>query len=284
MREALILAALGASIALGVACAGGDSVDPSSTSTASSGSSGSGGDGGGGGGTPAGDSIPAGAVSFFQRTTCPDGWKAYDAGAGRALLPTVGPAPGGTTHGSGLTSGEDRQHTHDVGGTFTLGTTSYVGIASGGNHGVAVDGDVAFKATTAPASSGLPYVQLLACRKADKASPRPTPLPKGMLLFFETACPDGWAQASATGGRLLVGLPASGAPNKAFGGAPLGPDPRTHTHGVSATLQTMPHGIALASGCCGGGYAADGSYTSMQASTIADATMPSIELLQCEKQ
>ena len=35
-----------------------------------------------------------------------------------------------------------------------------------------------------------------------------TPLPAGLLMFFDAAtCPAGWQQAAATQGRLLVALP-----------------------------------------------------------------------------
>ena len=64
-------------------------------------------------------------------------------------------------------------------------------------------------------STGLPYVQLLTCRKNAQAVPRPTPLPKGMQMYFDmVACPDGWKQTTATQGRLIVGLPQSAPPGR----------------------------------------------------------------------
>src|SRR3954452_20046065 len=60
---------------------------------------------------------PAGQVAFFNLPTCPAGWQASSAAAGRYL---VGLQPGGTlakTDGTPLTDGEDRptgKHTHTV--------------------------------------------------------------------------------------------------------------------------------------------------------------------------
>ena len=43
------------------------------------------------------------------------------------------------------------------------------------------------------------------------------------------------------------------------------------------------HGIALASGCCGSGYARAGMYTATATSDASDPELPTITLLQCMK-
>jgi hypothetical protein len=209
---------------------------------------------------------------------------------GRFIVPTVATAPGGVTSGKPLTSGEDRTHTHDVAATFTLGSTNYVGVSGGGNGGVTSDGTATLGTTSDPASTGLPYVQLLACRKNAQAVPRSTPLPHGMQMFFDmAACPDGWKQTDANQGRLIVGLPPGAPQDVTFGGAALssgdgGADVRTHTHSDTATLTTTSHGIALAGGCCANGYGANGTYMATMDTGATESGLPMIQLLSCEKQ
>ncbi len=302
MREAVKRAGLVAFCAAIGACAAGSNIDAPSGSgdgAADAGAGGSGGDattsststgtGGGGGGatttaTGKGDALPEGAVTFVQGPACPEGWGAYSAANGRVIVPLVGDDPAGTTHGTELANGEDRLHTHGVTATFKIGSVSYAGVVGGGNHGVGAAGDVAFSATSSAASTGLPYVQLLACRKVSAPTVKKS-LPSGMLLFFDTpACPIGWKRAQ-TQGRLVLGLPKGAPADLAFGGNPLEPgETRTHTHATANLLTTSSHGIALASGCCGGGYAESGAYESKDDTTAGDAALPTIELLQCEKQ
>ena len=57
----------------------------------------------------------------------------------------------------------------------------------------------------------------------------------------------------------------------------------THTHGANVAVTTTPHGIALASGCCGSGYARDGMYTATATTGAAEAEVPTLTLLQCMK-
>jgi len=239
---------------------------------------------------PVGDSLPPSAVSFFQGSSCPVGWVPYMAADGRLLVPTVATYPGGVTYGTPLASGEDRTHTHGFAASISVDSTSYVGIGGCCNGGVGPSGDVTVTGTTDPVSTGLPYVQLLVCRKNAPAVPGSAPLPKGLQMFFDmSACPVGWAQTAATQGRLIVGLPQSAPQDVTFGGPPLstvdgGAEIRTHTHGNTLTLTTTSYGIGLANGCCAGGYAANGTYTATEDTDGGDTGLPYIELLQCQKQ
>jgi hypothetical protein len=280
MRKALILA--GFALAVGISsCA-----QSSPVTTSSGGGSGGGttSSASGGGNAPGGDAIPPGAVSFFSTTVCPDGWSTFDDAVGRMLLPTVGNAVGGTPYGIPLASGEDRTHTHDVTATFTLPSVSYAGLSGGGNHGVGSEGSRKLAATSDPASTGLPYVQLLVCKKTAPAAPSAAPLPKGMRLFFTgPTCPSGFQQAADTQGLFLVGLPKNAKADASFGGLPQsGANPRTHAHQTTATLTTSSHGIALVSGGLADGYAANGSYMDTEDTTASGAALPYLELLQCE--
>jgi hypothetical protein len=278
MERALLAVMLPFALA---ACAAGTDAGPT-TGTGGGGSGG--GTGGAGGSAPKGDALPSGAVSFFTGPTCPEGWKAFDNGNGRLLLPTVSNAAGGTKYGNPLTSGEDRTHTHTVKGTFTVASTSFAGVPGGGNHGVGAAGVVKLETMSDPVSTGLPYVQLLVCKKAAEAIPRTVPLPHAMEMFFDLpACPTGWKQIEDTQGRFQVGLPKGAKPDLFFGGAQLsGPTARTHGHGKSAVLKTESHGIALASGCCGDGYAADGLYLAGDPCDESEVGLPYVELLHCQ--
>lgn len=266
----------GASTSSSSSGAGGATSSSSSSTTSSSSG------GGQGGALPVGDAAPVDAVSFFGGTACPMGWDAYAAADGRLLLPAMDPATAGAAHGTPLASGEDRTHTHPIDTVFALKSFDFIDVG-GPNDGVASASAAAFKATTEPATAGLPYVQLLVCKKT--APPIAGTIPAGMHLFFEGAsCPAGWAQAQGTAGRFIVGLPQGAPPDEPFGGAALASkDTPTHGHAFSATLQTMPHGLAVVSGCCNDGFAENQSYTTVDITQGAEPALPYLELLQCQK-
>jgi hypothetical protein len=233
---------------------------------------------------PPGDSLPRDAVSFFRRDTCPVGWVPLGTAVGRFLVPTLGSVGGGTFAGTPLASGEDRQHSHTFQASVTPRTTSFAGL-SGSNTNIAQAGAVAIDGTMQPASSGLPYVQLLACQKSTEPLRDLPPPPSGMMVFFAntTTCPSGWAQAAVTQGRMLVGLPNQGGAGLPFGGNALGSlEQRSHTHPVNGTLATVSYGIALA-GDSGTDFAAHGSYTFSVTSSSTPADLPYLQLLHCQK-
>lgn len=234
---------------------------------------------------PAGDALPAGAISFFNKPGCPDGWAPFAEGAGRVAVPTVGESPPLTTQGEPLADGEDRAHGHAIEASADLGSASFAGIAGESNHGVAGQQKAAVAAASEKASSGLPYVQLLACKKLGEPRPGSAPVPRGLLMFWNgTSCPEGYSQPIATQGRMIVGLPEGAPPGLSFGGTSLKPgEARAHSHGVSGTFATTPHGIALASGCCADGYAKNGEYPFAGSSNEVGAGLPTVELLQCQK-
>jgi hypothetical protein len=234
---------------------------------------------------PQGDAIPMHAISFFSRSSCPEGWIQYGPGEGRFLIPVADASETGTTSGEPLANREDRAHGHTVSATIDVSPTSFAGVAGGGNGGVAGAGSAALAADVQPASTGLPYVQLLVCRKLTPAREGGAELPRGTLLFFGTAsCPDGWSQPSLTRGRLLVGLPEGAAPGLAFGGdALLAEEVRTHAHAAAGDVTTASHGIALASGCCADGYAQSGTYPFATTSDAVAHGLPTLHVLQCRK-
>jgi hypothetical protein len=175
-------------------------------------------------------------------------------------------------------------HGHSVAATIDTDSTSYAGIAGGGNGGVSPDGQYGFATTTVASSAGLPYVQLLVCYKSAAAVAGRAPLPRGTLLFYRSNCPNGWSRLESSQGRWLVGTAGDTTAGATFGGAPLASDEeRAHTHVASGAVDTGSHGIALAGGCCAGGYAKGGSYPFTTTSGEATIDLPYIELLQCRK-
>lgn len=234
-----------------------------------------------------GDSLPRGAVSFFNRASCPAGWETLAMAKGRTVVPSVGTDPAGTESAVGepLADSEDRTHSHAVSGAVDLPSVSYVGIAGESNHGVGRAGMIAMSATTSAVSAGLPYVQLLVCHKTAEADPAQRPAPSGLLMFFTTPeCPSGWVQAGLPQGRMLVGLPESGTPGQAFGGKPLAKgEKRGHRHELAGSIKTSSYGIALISGGGAGGYARDGSHAYQAASDESSAALPYVQLLQCQR-
>lgn len=234
---------------------------------------------------PAPDSLPAGAITFFNATSCPENWTPLAEGKGRFLVPTIGQDPPLKTSGEPLKDGEDRLHSHAVTAAADLQAVSFAGIAGESNHGVAGQQTVAIEAPATKVSSGLPYVQLLACKKLGDPRAGAVPVPKGLLMFWNGAsCPEGFSQPIATQGRMLVGLPKDAPPGLSFGGTSLkSAEVRKHGHNVSGSFTTSPHGIALASGCCADGYAKDGAYEYAGETDEMGAALPVIQLLQCQK-
>lgn len=228
------------------------------------------------------DALPTGAISYFRSAACPAGWAPYEPARGRFVVATIGASTTGALTGAPLASGEDRTHVHGFSLSFELKSHSFVTASGAGNGGVARASSVAVSGSTGPASTGLPYVQLLVCKKT--AAPAPRPLPAGLQAFFESAtCPAGWTQTEESQGRFVVGLPKGAPADQTFGGAPLSGAPRAHAHGADAVLTTSPHGLTVFSGCCADGFARNGAYTASFVTEPSAVDLPTIELLSCTK-
>lgn len=236
-----------------------------------------------------GDSLPTGAISFFNTKSCPTGWEPFAAAAGRSVVPSAA-GDVGATAGPPLADAEDRPHGHTVTATLPLPQVSYAGIAGEANHGLARAGSPPVTVTFDKVSAGLPYVQLLICQKT--AAPLTTKglAPAGTLMFFATpGCPSGWGPTVTTTGRFLVGVPEKGTANQSFGGAPLSKTPpgeaesRRHSHEAHGTISTSSHGIALLSGGAADGYARNGKHAYVATAAASAVEFPYIQLLQCQK-
>lgn len=233
---------------------------------------------------PMGDSLPRDTVMFFNTTSCPMGWAPYNEATGRVIVAAEMGAMGGAVNGTPLRDAEDRTHTHNINETFLVDAVSYAGIAGGGNSGVAGADDPTMMARSEPASAGVPYVQLLVCRKTVEAVPRVVGVPAGMMIFVAgNSCPTGYSQPMSSAGRAAVATPMGGDNLATVGPSSDQLASRAHHHGVSAVLRTMPFGIALASGCCGAGYGRNGDVTADAPTSDEDGSLPSLTLVQCQK-
>ena len=255
----------------------------------SAGGNGAGGNGAGGNGPdptlPEGDAFPKGAISFFYRLTCPFDWSVYPEAAGRIIIAASAGLPSGTTIGEPLSSGEDRVHTHDLSASVTITALQYFAPEGGPNGTMTQPMPYSFSWTSDPTPAGVPYRQLLVCKKVGEPKAATSPLPPKLHTYFELdACPSGWKPATGTIGRILVGLPMGGAADMSMGGEPiLTSAQRTHTHAFSSTLTTTPWGVLAPLGI-GAFFGQDGSYPFSGESEPAEIGVPMISLLHCEKQ
>lgn len=247
---------------------------PSSTSSGSGGSE-----------TPVGDAFPPGAVSFFRKVACPADWEFFPAAHGRAIIAASEGLPRGTLLGEPLAKDENREHEHSMTAMVEVPVTEIAGIEGGGNDGMTPAGTYAVTTISSRASADVPYMRLLTCKKREPAPANALPLPAKLHLYFDLdTCPSGWKPAVVAQGRLVVGLPSKAPADLPFGGETItNPDPRTHSHTFESTMSTMPHGVALVSGCCGK-FGQNGTFAVAGETTPAAVDMPMIALLHCEKE
>lgn len=235
-------------------------------------------------GLPEGDALPAGAVSFFYRLACPFDWTAHQDAAGRVIVGANVGLPRGTLIGKPLSSGEDRVHTHTLSADVTIAAAAITAPETG--TGVLTHPmTYTLTGTTDPVAADVPYRQLLVCKKRGAPKINASPLPPKLHMYFDLdACPAGWKPATATAGRILVGLAPQVPADMPFGGDPMtSPEPRTHSHGFSSTLVAPPHAVTAFDGGMGM-FGKTGSYPIDGESDPAAIDIPMISLLHCEKQ
>lgn len=231
------------------------------------------------------DALPFGSISFFDLQSCPSGWQALTIGAGRLF---IGVPPSFGISGQvnePLTSQEHPNHNHGMSSSINVDGTSYAlvdgccnpDLGSAGNHG--------FSGSVESESTGLPYIQYLACLKSTSPPAVSDTIPPGLLMYFGVStCPQGWSEALTHEGRFLVSLPPGGSAGASFGGESLGDlEDRTHTHAFSGNVSTSSQQIAGASGCCADGYAKNGTYGYSGTTDSGSSGLPYIQFLVCEK-
>lgn len=108
--------------------------------------------------------LPPNMIFFAAGTSCPAGSTPASDAAGRLLLAITSVADVGKTHGKPLLIQEDRTHTHA--GTMQVDLPVHsISAASGGGNGQATgNGAHSSTLTSGPATTGLPFIQLLVCQ------------------------------------------------------------------------------------------------------------------------
>ncbi len=223
----------------------------------------------------AADALPVGALAWFNTVNCPAGWAAEPTAVGRTIVPSDA-ADAGQTDGVPLAPGEDRVHSHGITGSATTGSASFAGIVGCCNSGLSAAGTWDVTGTALPSSSGIPYVQLRACKKTTAIAYGSAP--DSLIAFIDgVSCPTSWNSIADGLHRFIVGTPVGGSTGASFGGA-WG---SSHIHAVSADIPLPGHGIGLASGCCGGGFASAGTLGFNGTSDASTSAFPSVQRVAC---
>jgi hypothetical protein len=195
----------------------------------------------------------------------------------------------GWTVGTGLTNGEQRQHTHPFTGSFDAGDQAYDGD-SGSHIHPGTSGTKTFSGTTAAANPQVPYVQLLLCQKVNPKSTDPAYAAPTSVLTYVSAetCLDGWKPVPDpdSSGRFMVGLPEGGTPQATFGGSELGSPgaPIQHEHGLTGQVTLNQKCVELACGCnpgCIKGFAQKGAKTISGAASGPPIDVPYLPVTAC---
>jgi hypothetical protein len=113
-----------------------------------------------------GGDVPAGMLTFMAGDVaeCPPGWRVAQESSGRLVVGVTSSDAVGKLVGTALTSQEDRTHVHPFQTVAELPYKS-ISAANGGNGQGAAAARYTDSGVSEPASSGLPFVQLMGCVK-----------------------------------------------------------------------------------------------------------------------
>lgn len=222
-------------------------------------------------------------------TGCPAGSDPFQTGSGRVLGAANSSGPASVNAAPALMPGSDVQHAHTYNVSITLPTTDFVGIDGCCDNDPTSDGTKTAEMVSGLAGNGLPHFSILSCSIGNTSASAPQ-VPTGFVLFTEAGCPAGWVPLdSSLSGRLIVATPQYGVPQRTFGGPPIpynvsawsGPD---HVHDFELSIETVPAGIGLDTGCCAHGYGSAGTYqaTGQLAPSVAvEQTLPLVLVQAC---
>lgn len=117
------------------------------------------------GSAPTDDGVPSGMIAYFTGGNgCPDGWTAAAEAAGRIAVGVTDVNNIGLGTGTPLGDQEDRVHTHSFTATTSIDNKN-IAAAGGGNDSAAQAGTIATAGMTEEATTGLPFTQLIVCKK-----------------------------------------------------------------------------------------------------------------------
>ena len=234
--------------------------------------------------------VAASADGFLGLFTggCPTGWSSFAALDGRLLLLTNNSFQAGDAVGFALADQEDRLHSHAVSGSFTF-PSKHLSALTGTNQAGAKSGAqplLPFLNESAPSPSGLPFLQLTACRFSALSLQPPPVLPVGGLALWDPAsapsgCPAGSAPVDALGGRALaVGSTPGWALSEGSALHP-GASDMPHAHAFSASISLESTEYVGIGGCCDDETTSSGSHSMTGATSDATLGLPDLTLLAC---
>lgn len=228
--------------------------------------------------------LPAGFATFFDRTSCPEGWRALNVAQGRLIVSVKDATLAGITVNAPLADREDRVHSHSYSSSVTV-PEKQIAAASCCNNQAAHHGVVPISSESQNATSGYPFTQMLLC--ALERDNDTHPIAYGSIGYFDPnaeGCPKDWAPAAEANGRILVpgysrgGAIPNSAPSLASG------EDRTHSHEYSVSFQTRDVSFIGAEGCCDSGPAANALLTFSGTARDESAGLPYVQLLTCVSQ
>jgi len=112
------------------------------------------------------DAIPYNMLAFFDTGLCPQGWGRSTEHHGRFLAGVNDDIPvRDTTGGDPLGPDADLLHSHSIEGDLTLENDAIALLSGCCNDNPGKQGTYDYATTTAPISSGIPYIGLLSCRR-----------------------------------------------------------------------------------------------------------------------
>lgn len=245
------------------------------------------------------DGYGGAALALFNTESCPAHWSAAQgtpSGSKEAvdvngffLMPLQSPPQGtvGVMYGTALSNLEVRKHHHQLNSSITLTETQYE-AALGLCKDLTGSGQQDFSGPSEPASSNIPYTQLLLCERSSNYSAQNPPqgVPTNIVTFYNTQqCPSGWKPSATGSGRFFVGLPNGGTADQAFGAAsPLKApgDVFTHSHNFTGSVSIPSEDVLLDKGSDSDSYGAAGSYTYNSISVEATLDMPYLVASNCQ--
>jgi hypothetical protein len=222
----------------------------------------------------ASDSLPYGALAFFDRPP-PPSWTVREALEGRFLLASD---TGSVTLNDPWDPAAPPGHTHTVAGSFELDGNWFT-WGGGANSGSADHATATLSGSaSAPAEPVVPYLGLLLCEKTEL--PGPGSPPRGLAMYFGTAQPpDGWRRVLGCDDRFVVGLPSGGEPGFTSGNA-VGAT-GTHSHTGTAIVTVPSFDTDLGSGIENLELGRSGDYGMSCSSDAVQVSLPVVTASLC---
>ena len=107
--------------------------------------------------------LPKGMIFFVTTSQCPSGSSPAQNAAGRILIAVTDTSQIGKTQGTPMKDQQDNTHTHSGAMTVTLTEHRIAGASSCCNGQATTKGDHTANITSEPATTNLPFIQLLVC-------------------------------------------------------------------------------------------------------------------------